>query len=395
MIQYFLKYYIYNGSEKFIRNSFILPLLTIVIGCFVMMLSFAIMEGFSNKVSNTVYFFDKEYSIIINKKIFFNKKNKNDLDSLINFLIQKNYFFNAYEDRVMFIDNNNHKTTARVYGITNFDSFKPTPFLLDSHTYANRNYFSDCYLGYNQSMNLNIESGEIINISSVLDFQNLNTFPTDQFNVKNIIKSNIPRYDDSVFIKFDSLLFSKNIFLNINLNKKITENDLTAINTTFHKGVVYNKDRHLFSDLIYAIHYEKLFYAFFGLFIVLISSIMLMGFNISSIVKNISSIGLLEAIGFEKKYIIFSYVFYGIFIATLGFFVSLLIFNVLLFLDTNYHLMNYIFDPSIYFHFDLRLSKHILTRIFLLDILLISLSTLYPLYKISKLDIIDSIKNRV
>jgi ABC-type lipoprotein release transport system permease subunit len=120
-----------------------------------------------------------------------------------------------------------------------------------------------------------------------------------------------------------------------------------------------------------------------------------MGFNVSSIVKNISSIGLLQAIGFEKKYIIFSYVFYGIFIATLGFFVSLLIFNVLLFLDTNYHLMNYIFDPSIYFHFDLRLSNHILIRIFLLDILLISLSTLYPLYKISKLDIIDSIKNRV
>jgi len=228
-----------------------------------------------------------------------------------------------------------------------------------------------------------------------LDFQNLNTFPSDYFHVKNVIKTNIPRYDDSVFIKFDSLLFSKNIFLNINLNKKINEDDLAVINATFDKGILYNKDNHLFSDLIYAINYEKLFYTFFGLFIILISSIMLMGFNISSIVRNISSIGLLEAIGLKKIYIIFSYFIYAIFIATLGFFISLFVFNILLFTDTNYHLMDYIFDPSIYFHFDLRLSNDVLIKIFLLDIVLISLSTLYPIYKISKLDIIDSIKNRV
>lgn len=395
MIKYFFKYYIYNGASKFIRSSFILPLLTIIIGCFVMMMSFSIMEGFSNEVSKTIYFFDKEHSITINKKIFFNKNSKNDLDSLIYFLIQKKYFFNAYEDRVMFIDNNIHKTTARVYGVTNFDSFKAIPFLLNPDTSINKKYLSDCYLGYNQSINLNIESGEIINISSVLDFQNLNTFPSDYFHVKNVIKTNIPRYDDSVFIKFDSLLFSKNIFLNINLNKKINEDDLAVINATFDKGILYNKDNHLFSDLIYAINYEKLFYTFFGLFIILISSIMLMGFNISSIVRNISSIGLLEAIGFKKKYIIFSYFIYAIFIATLGFFISLFVFNILLFTDTNYHLMDYIFDPSIYFHFDLRLSNDVLIKIFLLDIVLISLSTLYPIYKISKLDIIDSIKNRV
>ena len=56
--------------------------------------------------------------------------------------------------------------------------------------------------------------------------------------------------------------------------------------------------------------------------------------------------------------------------------------------------MDYIFDPNIYFEFDLVLGNDVIIKIFLLIITLIILSTLYPLYKISKLDIIDSIRNR-
>ena len=397
MIKYFIKYYIYNGSSKFFRSSFILPLITVIIGCFVMMMSFAIMEGFSNKISDTVYFFDKKHSIKINKKEFLNNGNKQDLDSLINFLIKKDYFFNAYEDRMMFIDDNN-RVVARVYGIFNFYDFKPIQFLLDdfdsNHYYTDQNKISDCYLGYNQLISLNIDVGNEINISSVLDFKNLNSFPEKQFNVKGIIKTNIPRYDDSVFIPFDSLLFSKNIFLNINLNKEMSKTDLSIINSNFKYGIIYNKNANLFSELFYAINYEKFFYALFGLFIVFISSIMLMGFNISSIIKNISSIGLLQSLGLKKRQIGLFYLLYGLFIAIVGFLFSLFLFKILMILDNNYQLMDYIFDPKIYFEFDLALGNDIIIKIFLLIIVLITLSTLYPLYKISKLDIIDSIKNR-
>ena len=391
MISYFFKYYIYDGNTKKIKSSFVLPLVTIVIGCFVMMLSFAIMDGFSRKISDTIYFFDKKHSLIINKKIFNNKTTNQSLDSLIKFLIQKKYFFNAYEERVMFIDGDE---ISRVYGVTNFNSFKPMQFTLNDYDIENQNDDSDCYVGYNHFFNLDIGPGTEINIASILDFQNLNTFPERNFNVKNIIKTNIPRYDNSIFIKFDPLLFNKNIFLNINLNRKISQNDSVFINKNFGEAVTYNSDVHLFSDLIYAIHYEKLFYAFFGLFIILISSIMVMGFNVSSIITNIHSIGLLETIGFKKKYISFSYFIYGLFISIVGFFISFILFRFLLFLDFNYQLMDYIFDPTVYFDFDLILNNSVLVRIFSINIILIFLSTLYPLYKISKLDIIDSIKSR-
>ena len=88
MIKYFIKYYIYNGNSKKLKSSFVLPLSTIIVGSFVMMMSFSIMEGFFNKISDTIYFFDKEHSITINKKEFFNDYEKKDLDSLINFLIK-------------------------------------------------------------------------------------------------------------------------------------------------------------------------------------------------------------------------------------------------------------------------------------------------------------------
>ena len=150
---------------------------------------------------------------------------------------------------------------------------------------------------------MNANSNNLIDISSILDFNNLHSFPKKKFNIQGIIKTDIPRYDDSIFIPFDSLLFSKNIFLNINLNKEISEVDLNILNSNFKEGLAYNKDAHLFSELFYAINYEKFFYGFFGLFIVLISSIMLMGFNVSSIIRNSSSIALLESLGLKKKYI--------------------------------------------------------------------------------------------
>ena len=377
MIQYFFKYYIYNGSNKLLRSSFVLPFLTIFIGCFVIMFSFSVMQGFSTKISNTIYFFDKEYSLVINKKDFLNNYTQKDLDSLFSFLIEKKYFFNAYEDRVMFVGSDNNKTFSRVYGIKDFDDFKPNQFLLYDSS-LDTNYISGCYLGYNQSMNLNIDYQDIIKVSSVLDFKNLNSFPQKNFNVKNIIKTNIPRYDNSIFVPFDSIIFSKNIFLKNNLKNKISDTDLILMNSNFGQGIIYDENIQLF-----------------GFFIVFISAVMLMGFNVSSIIRNISKIGLLESLGFKRLYIALFYLFYGIFIAMLGFFCSFIAFQFLLFLDNNYQILDFIFNPNIYFDFSLELSSHVLLKIFILVLVIIILSTLYPFYKISKLDIVDSIRNRV
>ena len=112
MIKYFIKYYLYNSSTKLFRSSFILPFLTVIVGCFVMMMSFAIMEGFSKKISDSIYFFDKKYSLKINKKEFLSHYEQEGLDSLINFLATKNYFFSSYDDRIMYW--HNHRITHEI-----------------------------------------------------------------------------------------------------------------------------------------------------------------------------------------------------------------------------------------------------------------------------------------
>ena len=119
-----------------------------------------------------------------------------------------------------------------------------------------------------------------------------------------------------------------------------------------------------------------------------------MGFNIASIIRNVSSIGLLESLGLERRFISLFYILYGLFMALIGFFIAFLLFQVLLILDNNYQIMDYIFDPNIYFDFDLELNFSVIITVLLFTIILIFLSVLYPLYKISKLDIIESIKNR-
>ena len=77
MIKLFIKYFIYSGRNKTIKSSFFLPLITIIIGSYVMFLSFAIMDGFSYEISKVTNIIERKNSIKINKKEFsLNSKKK-------------------------------------------------------------------------------------------------------------------------------------------------------------------------------------------------------------------------------------------------------------------------------------------------------------------------------
>ena len=122
---------------------------------------------------------------------------------------------------------------------------------------------------------------------------------------------------------------------------------------------------------------------------------MMIGFNISSIIRNIYSIGIVQSIGFSKKQIMLAYLFNSLFVTFLGILISLLTYEITLYMDNNYDLLNLIFNPDIYFSFNLKLLNWIKISIILLIVCIIMISTIYPLQKINKLDIIDSIRKRV
>jgi len=155
-----------------------------------------------------------------------------------------------------------------------------------------------------------------------------------------------------------------------------------------------NAENFIFSELIHAINFEKTFYVFFGFIIIIISSIMLIGFNISSIVNNISTIGILESLGLKRKKIKILYLFNTLFITILGLIISLALISFTIYLDNNYMLLDFIFDPKVYFNFKLKLSLYTTLKIIILIFIIMITSTIYPLNKIGKLNIIKAIKGR-
>lgn len=395
MKAYFFKYFIYNSLTKRLKSSFLFPLITVIVGSFVIMFSFSIMEGFSSEIKNTINFIDRDFSLKVNKKIFL-ERNPFKIDQLVEYLKSKNNFYNAYEQRFMFVNNNNNKISCKVYGIRDYNILDFERFLINH----NNNFFdvdknSFCFVGYNQSISIDLRHESLIKLNSILDFENLNSYPKKDYYVKGILKTNIPQYDNSIFINYDSLLFSKNIFLKINLNRSLKKDDIIELNEKFGNGINYNENNSEFFDLFYAINFEKMFYGFIGICIIVISSLMMLGFNIVNITQNITSIATLKVLGLNNRMIVLLYLFYSNLISLLGFFISSLCFFIVIYFDRNYDIMNFIFDPNVYFNFNLNLDYKVLFNIFLLDIILITTSSFYPLYKINKLDIIDSLRNRV
>ena len=394
MIKYFFKFFIYDGDKKILKSSFVLPFITMIIGSFVILLSFSIMEGFSNELSNTIHFFDKKNSLEINKKIL-NENNSNNTDNLINYLKVHNYLYNAYEERVMFFKNLDHIFVAKVFGLYDIKEFLNNDYLIFNDDYHPKSDNKLCIIGYDKYINTDIDLGQNINLISFSDFYNLNSTPISDHIVVNSIKTNISHYDNCFFISYDSLLFNKNITLKINLNREIDSNHLSFIKTHYSDGIKYNNNLNTFTELFTAIEFEKISYAFFGIFIVLISSVMLMGYNITSILRNVKAIAIMETLGITKKNISITYLLYSMTLALLGFLVALFLVYLFISFDKKYLIMDYIFDPNIYFNFDLFLNANIILFTIILNLVFTIISTLFPIYKISKLDIVDSLNFRI
>lgn len=393
MIKLFIKYFVYSGRDKKIKSSFFLPLITIIIGSYVMFLSFAIMDGFSYEISKVTNIIERKNSIKINKKEF-SLNGKKKYEDLVSFLHLNNYIYNIIEERYLFIQNKYTNGVSKVFGISNLNKSAIKPYLVyDLSNILDNDSF--CYLGANKSFDFNLDVNDSLNLISVLDFNNLYSYPSKNIKVTNILKTNLSRYDNSIFINYDSMLFSNNTSSSINLNKQLSKNDYNYIINNYHYGVKILNNNHAFDDLFFAIDFEKSFYVLFGLIIISISSIMMVGFNISSIIQNVYSIGVVQSIGFSKKEIKLAYLANSIIITILGILISLIAYEFTLYMENNYDLLSIIFDPDIYFSFDLILFTRVKISIILLIVFIILISTIYPLQKINKLDIIDSIRKRV
>jgi len=383
------KFFIYDKSNNKIQTSFLLPFLSSLVASLIIILSYAIMNGFSFKINQVINFFEHPEIIIINE----NEIDKNILNNnIIDKILDVNKIF---ADRFMFCSKGNESIFADVYLLSNFKEFEKNSKIFETPIPYNSNNtnISKCIIGYEISLQLGLKKGDIINVASILDFKSLQMkdFPQKEFIVQNIIRTNMHNYDTRVWIEYWNNLDLIN--KNFSIKAPILRSDFKYVNIDKINGLEIKNELIKNNEILQAINFERLFYFIFGLFILIGSSMMLVSFNVSCILNNIRLIGFFQSLGTKKKFISKLFVINSFLISVASFLCALIIFWLILFLDNNYQLMSVFFPGEIYFNFQLLIENSILIKIFILNTGIMFLSTLFPIYKINRIDIIECIKN--
>tara|TARA_B110000263_G_scaffold186309_1_gene163955 strand:- start:210 stop:1406 length:1197 start_codon:yes stop_codon:yes gene_type:complete len=383
------RFFVYDKSNNNIQSSFLLPFLSSLVASLVIILSYAIMNGFSFKINEVINFFEEPEILIINKnELDENILNNDIIDSIVD--VNK-----IYADRFMFCSMGNKSIFSDVYLLSNFEEFEKEckKFeIYDSYNSYNTN-ISKCIIGNEISLQLGLKKGDIINLSSILDFKSLQTknFPQKNFIVENIIKTNMLNYDTRIWIEYSNNLDLIN--KNFSIKSPLVSSDIAYEDINKIKGLEIRNNLIHSNEILQAIKFEKLFYFIFGLFILVGSSMMLLSFNMLCILNNIRLVGFFQSLGVKKKNISLLFVVNSCLISIASFFCALIIFWIVLFFDKNYQLLDIFFPAEIYFNFQLLIENSMLFKIFILNIGIMFFSTLLPIYKINKIDIIECIKN--
>jgi len=383
------KFFIYDKSNNKVQTSFLLPFLSSLVASLIIILSYAIMNGFSFKINQVINFFEHPEIIIINE-------NELDGNILNNNIIDKILDVNKiFVDRFMFCSKGNKSIFADVFLLSNFNEFEKNSkiFEIPIPYSSNNTNISKCIIGYEISLQLGLKKGDIINLASMLDFKSLQAkdYPEKEFIVQNIIRTNMLNYDTRVWIEYSNNLDLIN--KNFSIKAPILRSGLEYVDIDKINGLEIKNELIKNNEILQAINFERLFYFIFGLFILIGSSMMLVSFNVSCILNNIKLIGFFQSLGTKKKFISKLFVINSFLISVASFFCALIIFWIVLFLDNNYELMSVFFPGEIYFNFQLLIENSILIKIFILNIGIMFLSTLFPIYKINRIDIIECIKN--
>ena len=136
---------------------------------------------------------------------------------------------------------------------------------------------------------------------------------------------------------------------------------------------------------------EKFSYTLIGFLIIGISGFTLMSMMSLSVMQKVPQIGILRAIGMTagdvSKIYIFQAILTSIISSSIGISLSLLIIH----LNSYFNFMSMIFPGALFFNFPLILKNSYIILIFIISLILLVISGLYPSIKASRIDSIRAI----
>ena len=369
---FYLKYIFSKPTSQRINWNFFVPISGLVLGHIIIILTLAIMQGMENEVFEKIKTIKHKYKIESKTKI-----NESELD-----------LTEGYEGKIIISNNSNFR-------IANFTAIK------DLEVFTNKkikSYLkelkeplteSSILIGSSMARKLSVSIGDTINLTSPLDIN----FITG---IANSTRAVISGIFNMKLLDFDS----KNVFVPIGII-----NDLSNIAsfTYFSDSDAFFLNNHerpefkislwsdSYKDFISAMKIEKIAFTFFGILIILISSFTSLSMMSLSLMNRISDIGILRAIGFKKHQISIIFMLNSLIIGFMGSTIGIFLAILLIKLDYKFNLIQAIFNNAFLFKFDLIISDFQLFLIYMMSILAMFLSGLYPTLKSFKFDILEAI----
>jgi lipoprotein-releasing system permease protein len=369
----FIFNYIFRGPNgKGFNWRFYFPLIGVILGTTIALLTLGIMEGMEAQI------FTKLKTVNIASKIPFSNAIHSKIDDA-HLGTSQNIIIKNNED-------------YRIIEMRSFDKFEYfirnniKPYLISE---VNRSYNSKyIYIGSDLASKIQCVVGDTVLLTSPLDVNIFSGIPP----IKDVIIGGIFNIQ---LLNYDSNI----IFSSIDIAKSILKKPVYWSFSNKDKKELLKIDNSLniFSwenaheDFISAMKLEKIVFSSFGFLIILLSAFSAFSIMCISVVKRISEIGILRAMGISNNFIFKIYIIKSISIGLLGAISGVFIFYIIAALNNQHGLINSLFADSILFDFKIlpSIEYSILTVVFSIFVLIVS--GIYPAMFSTSIQIKDSI----
>lgn len=371
-----------NGKYKW---NLLFPFAGVIIGCMTVALTLSIMEGM-------------EYAIFTKlENISFPGKLANissiNSDILEDYLNNNNILFQRGMEEQIILMKGGEFRLVTVHGIEKFKDFNNTvlgPDIIEIKTHENK---PNLYIGKPLAIKLDLSLADTV-IAIYPGRINIFTGLPDrrQMFVGGIFKLNIHDYDQKhIFCQYNSLsnfLPEKQEYLY--LKAPLNDSQFTSIKEQF-PGIDYQYWQEKHSSFIDAMKLEKFTYSMIGFLIVAIAGFTLTSMMSLSVMQKVPQIGILRANGMQSSDISYIFFFQAVVTSVVSSTVAILLSLFIIQLDNQYNLIHILFPGGLFFDFPLILHNQHIVLIFVVSLILLIISGLYPSIKAAHLDCAQTI----
>ena len=345
-----------------------------MIGTIVILLTIGVMEGMEKSIFRKMESFHFSYTGKLNDDIFFNNE------------------FDVYTGKIKkyLIAKDNDYKVITITSLNEFTKFKDS--CIQEYLIAESDH-SGIILGKGLANDLNIKINDKITIASPLDVDIISSnIPMSEVNVSGIFNYKIMDYDyNYAFISNKENLKILNykddkLFIKSHGKNDVSENIIKKYNLQSWKDH--------YGEFLKAINTEKLLYSLFGYMLIIIASISSISLMSLFVMRKTKQIAILRALGIKNIFISNIFIINAILISAIGISIGSLIYLLLISLNYKYNFIQGIFFANLVFDFSIDFNFNYILPVFIISCIFMIISTMYPILKISKINLIEVLNNK-